>query len=99
MLLIVQRRRIQNNKERLSGGSCSHSTVSDNDGVQEVGFISLLFYVYTIAETTNNFSHKLREGGFAQYKVISAGQVTKWPKCCNKENVSKIWSGVERVSE
>jgi hypothetical protein len=70
MFLIVHRRRIQYNEETPSGGSGSHSTVSDNGVVQEVGLSSLFFDFYTIAEATNNFSHKLGEGGFGPvYKV------------------------------
>ncbi|KAJ4816067.1 G-type lectin S-receptor-like Serine/Threonine-kinase [Rhynchospora pubera] len=64
---IVQRRRIQSVqsiKEALSGESGVNSTVSDNGSTQEAGISSPVFYFYTIAEATNNFSHKLGEGGF-----------------------------------
>lgn len=70
MLLLVQRRRIQSNKETLSRRSGSDSTVSDTGVVKEVCSSSLFFDFYTIAEATNNFSHKLGEGGFGPvYKV------------------------------
>lgn len=71
MTLVVQRRRrLQSNKETQCGGSGANSTVSDDGVVQEVGLSSPFFDFYTIAEATNNFSHKLGEGGFGSvYKV------------------------------
>lgn len=71
MTLVVQRRRrIQINKETLSGGSGAYSTVSDDGVVQGGGLSSQFFDFYTIAEATNNFSQKLGEGGFGSvYKV------------------------------
>ncbi|KAF3325627.1 G-type lectin S-receptor-like serine/threonine-protein kinase [Carex littledalei] len=74
--LVQRRRRIQSNKETLSGGSGAYSTVSDDGVVQETGLSSPFIDFYTIAEATNNFSHKLGEGGFGSvYKgKLPSGQ-------------------------
>ncbi|XP_078175429.1 G-type lectin S-receptor-like serine/threonine-protein kinase SD1-1 [Carex rostrata] len=74
--IVQRRRRIQINKETVSGGSGAYSTVSDDGVVQEGGLSSQFFDFFTIAEATNNFSQKLGEGGFGSvYKgKLPSGQ-------------------------